>query len=102
MKTTTTEMNQAEMMSAFRAAGLTARGTCTDSCTKLEDGSYGPIVTTYGVEVTLRDAKTGNTVARAIPVGAVDVSAVVAEMRAVMAARVKATRARIRTERARS
>lgn len=98
----TTMMTQAEMKAAFRARGLAAESWMTESAPQLEDGSYGPVVTTYGVDVVLRDQKSGNTVVRRIPVGEVDVDAVVTEMRGAMKARVAQTMARIRAERARS
>lgn len=104
---TTTKMAQADMVEAFSARKLAARGRMMEGCAQLPDGSYGPIVKTYTVEVTLRDDKSGNTVLRTIRLGAtsegeVDVDAVEADIRLEMKRVVKETRARIRAERARS
>lgn len=95
-------MTQAEMVEAFRARGLDARSRVMEGCAQLPDGSYGPIVKSYTVEVTLRDDRSGNTVFRKLPVGEVDVDAVEKDIRAEMKRRVKETKARIRAERARS
>lgn len=97
-------ITQAETVEAFRARGLEARSRVSEGCVQMPDGSYGPIVKSYSVEVTLRDDKSGNTVLRTLrlgesSVGEVDVDAVEADIRLEMKRRVKETKARLRAER---
>ncbi len=92
-------MTQQEMIAAFSAQGVSVRPTMREGCTKLDDGTYGPIVTRYGVVVVIRDARHGNTVVREFgEADAVDVVATVKEMRAEVAKRAKETKTRIRAE----
>jgi hypothetical protein len=91
-------MTRQEIKQAFLADGVQSRIESIESCAKLDDGSYGPIVTRYVVVATIRDDRHGNTVRREIVEGeAVDVAAVVREMRAELASRAKETRAASRS-----
>ncbi len=86
-------MTQQEMIKAFAAAGVQVRGTSRDGIAP--DGSA---VTRYGVIVTIRDDRHGNTVVRQFSeTDAVDVDATVKEMRAEVAKRAGETKARARS-----
>ena len=87
-------MTQTEMFKAFEKLGCTVRGTEHDSAVT------GTVVTTYGVIVRLSNAKTGCGVTRDFRVGdAVDVAAVMADMRAELGIHDARERGALRRER---
>ena len=90
-----------KLSNELTALGVKALAKETDGCIRYEDGTYGPVFVTYRVEAVLRDDKHGNTIVRTLT-EVCDATKVVSEMVKEMKSRAKATRARIKAERAAS
>ncbi len=97
-------MTHTELLTLTQSAGIEASVHSIDGCTQAEDGTYGPIVRSYYVDVVARDATRANTVTRRIwgPLAKMTpetIATTIAEIRAELVSRTKQMRARQRTER---